>query len=73
MVGDTTQASVMPHPAPADIPIGEESGQDLAEYGIVLAALATWAALIAVLVAQNLPPRWSNGQNHTSSVVWIEH
>jgi Flp pilus assembly pilin Flp len=51
----------------------EESGQDLAEYGIALAVIAAGAALIAVLVAQNVQTLWSNAQTAVSSAVSAEH
>ncbi len=53
--------------------VREESGQDLAEYGIALAVIAAGAALIAVLVAQNVQTLWSNAQTSVSSVVSAEH
>jgi Flp pilus assembly pilin Flp len=53
--------------------VREESGQDLAEYGIALAVIAAGAALIAVLVAQNVQTLWSNAQTAVSSAVSAEH
>ena len=53
--------------------VREESGQDLAEYGIALAVIAAGAALIAVLVAQNVQTLWSNAQTAVSSAVSSEH
>ena len=53
--------------------VRDESGQDLAEYGIALAVIAAGAALIAVLVAQNVQTLWSNAQTAVSSTVSAEH
>jgi Flp pilus assembly pilin Flp len=38
----------------------EESGQDLAEYGIALAVIAAGAAAIAVVIAGDVQTLWSN-------------
>jgi Flp pilus assembly pilin Flp len=46
--------------------VRDESGQDLAEYGIALAVIAAGAALIAVLVAQNVQTLLSNAQTAPS-------
>jgi Flp pilus assembly pilin Flp len=53
--------------------VSDESGQDLAEYGIALAVIAAGAALIAVLVAQNIQTLWSNAQTNISKAVSVEH
>jgi Flp pilus assembly pilin Flp len=52
--------------------VREESGQDLAEYGIALAVIAAGAALIAVAIAGNVQTLWSNAQEAVSSAVAAE-
>ena len=42
--------------------VREESGQDLAEYGIALAVIAAGAAAIAVAIAADVNTLWSNAQ-----------
>ena len=42
--------------------IAEESGQDLAEYGIALAVIAIGAAAAAVVIAGDVTQLWQNGQ-----------
>ena len=42
--------------------IAEESGQDLAEYGIALAVIAIGAAAAAVVIAGDVTTLWQNGQ-----------
>ena len=49
--------------------ISDESGQDLAEYGIALAIIAVGAGLIAVAIASDVETLWSNGQEAISSAV----
>jgi pilus assembly protein Flp/PilA len=41
--------------------IKDESGQDLAEYGIALAVVAVAAATAAVAIAGNVSTLWSKG------------
>ena len=42
--------------------VREESGQDLAEYGIALAVIAAGAAAIAVAIGGNVNTLWSKAQ-----------
>ena len=49
--------------------ISEESGQDLAEYGIALAVVAAGAGLIAVAIAGDVNTLWANAQSAIASVV----
>ena len=49
--------------------VREESGQDLAEYGIALAVIAAGAALIAVAIAGNVQILWSNAQSAVEEAV----
>jgi Flp pilus assembly pilin Flp len=49
--------------------VKDESGQDLAEYGIALAVIAGIVALIAVAVGQDVQTLWQRGQNAVSQVV----
>ena len=42
--------------------VREESGQDLAEYGIALAVIAAGAALIAVSIGTDVKTLWSKAQ-----------
>lgn len=46
-----------------------EGGQDLAEYGIALAIIAVFTAVIAIAVGGNVNTLWSNGQSAINSVV----
>jgi len=41
----------------------DESGQDLAEYGIALAVIGTLAAAAAIVIAQDVGTMWSKAQN----------
>ena len=43
--------------------VRDESGQDLAEYGIALAVIAGIVALIAVAIGQDVQTLWQRGQN----------
>ena len=43
--------------------VTDESGQDLAEYGIALAVIAGIVALIAVAIGQDVQTLWQRGQN----------
>lgn len=43
--------------------VKDESGQDLAEYGIALAVIAGIVALIAVAIGQDVQTLWQRGQN----------
>ena len=45
----------------------EEVGQDLAEYGIALAVISVLAALVAIVIAQDVGTLWSQAQNVISS------
>jgi Flp pilus assembly pilin Flp len=47
--------------------VSEESGQDLAEYGIALAVIAAGAAAIAVAIAGDVNTLWSNAQTAINS------
>jgi Flp pilus assembly pilin Flp len=40
--------------------VKDESGQDLAEYGIALAVIAVGAGAVAVVVAGNVNTLWTN-------------
>ena len=42
--------------------VREESGQDLAEYGIALAVIAIGAAAIAVAIGTDVQTLWANAQ-----------
>ena len=43
--------------------INEESGQDLAEYGIALAVIAVGAAAAAVVIAGDVQTLWESGRD----------
>jgi len=43
--------------------VKDESGQDLAEYGIALAVVAVAAATIAVAMKTDISSLWTNGSN----------
>ena len=43
--------------------ISDNRGQDLAEYGIALAVIATLAAAAAVVIALDVGTLWSRAQN----------
>jgi len=45
----------------------DESGQDLAEYGIALAVVAVAAATAAVAIKGNVSILWTNGSNAIST------
>lgn len=47
--------------------IAEEQAQDLAEYGIALAVISVLAALVAIVIAQDVGTLWSQAQNVISS------
>ena len=47
----------------------EESGQDLAEYGIALAVIAAGAAAIAVAISSDVKTLWSNAQDDIHTAV----
>lgn len=49
--------------------ITEESGQDLAEYGIALAVIAVGAAAAAVVIADDVTTLWQRGQTAIESAV----
>jgi Flp pilus assembly pilin Flp len=42
--------------------VREESGQDLAEYGIALAVIAVGSAAIAIAIGKDVTTLWSNAQ-----------
>lgn len=52
--------------------VRDESGQDLAEYGIALAVIAVGAAAIAVAIGADVNTLWSNAQDDISSAVAAE-
>ena len=43
--------------------IVDDAGQDLAEYGIALAVIATLAAAAAIVIANDVGTLWSKAQN----------
>jgi pilus assembly protein Flp/PilA len=45
----------------------DESGQDLAEYGIALAVVAVAAATAAIAIKGNVQTLWTNGSNAIST------
>jgi Flp pilus assembly pilin Flp len=45
----------------------EESGQDLAEYGIALVVIAAGAAAIAIAIGSNVNSLWSNAQTQINN------
>jgi Flp pilus assembly pilin Flp len=47
--------------------VKDESGQDLAEYGIALAVVAVAAATVAVAMKTNITTLWTNGSNAVAS------
>jgi Flp pilus assembly pilin Flp len=47
--------------------IAEDTGQDLAEYGIALAVISILAGLAAVIIAKDVGTLWSQAQNVISS------
>ena len=49
--------------------ISEESGQDLAEYGIALAIIAVGAGAVAVAIAGDVNSLWSNAQAAIATAV----
>ncbi len=49
--------------------ISEESGQDLAEYGIALAIIAVGAGAVAVAIAGDVNSLWSNAQAAIAAAV----
>jgi Flp pilus assembly pilin Flp len=49
--------------------VKDESGQDLAEYGIALAVIAVTAGAIAVAIAGDVGALWSNAQTAIHSAV----
>jgi Flp pilus assembly pilin Flp len=52
--------------------VRDESGQDLAEYGIALAVIAVGAAVIAVAIGTQTNILWSNGQTAINNAVTAE-
>jgi Flp pilus assembly pilin Flp len=53
--------------------VRDESGQDLAEYGIALAVIAVGAAIIAVAIGGNVNTLWANAQTAVESAVTAEN
>ena len=49
--------------------VWDESGQDLAEYGIALAVIAGGAALAAVAIATAVNTLWTDGQTAIEGAV----
>ncbi len=49
--------------------VREESGQDLAEYGIALAVIAVGAGAVAVAIAGDVNSLWSNAQAAIAAAV----
>lgn len=49
--------------------VTEESGQDLAEYGIALAVIGAGAALAAVVIAGNVNTLWSRANSVIAAAV----
>ncbi len=49
--------------------VADESGQDLAEYGIALAVIAVGAGAIAVAIAGNVKTLWTNAQTAIAAAV----
>jgi Flp pilus assembly pilin Flp len=49
--------------------ISEESGQDLAEYGIALAVIAIGAAAAAVVIAGDVTTLWEAGRDAIQSAL----
>ncbi len=47
--------------------VADNRGQDLAEYGIALAVIATLAAAAAVVIALDVGTLWSRAQNMIDS------
>lgn len=47
----------------------EESGQDLAEYGIALAVIAIGAAAAAVVIAGDVQTLWERGRDAIATAV----
>ncbi len=47
--------------------VADNRGQDLAEYGIALAVIATLAAAAAVVIALDVGTLWSRAQNSAAS------
>jgi len=49
--------------------VREESGQDLAEYGIALAVIAAGVGAIALAIRGDVQTLWSNAQGQIHSAV----
>ena len=47
----------------------DESGQDLAEYGIALAVIAVGVGALAVLISGNVNTLWTNASNAIAAAV----
>jgi Flp pilus assembly pilin Flp len=48
--------------------VTDDTGQDLAEYGIALAIIGTIAGLVAIFVAQDVSTLWSRANGVVDSV-----
>ena len=48
--------------------VTDETGQDLAEYGIALAIIGTIAGILAIIVAQDVGTLWSRANGAVDSV-----
>jgi Flp pilus assembly pilin Flp len=48
--------------------VTDDTGQDLAEYGIALAIIGTIAGLVAIIVAQDVSTLWSRANGVVDSV-----
>ena len=49
--------------------VRDDSGQDLAEYGIALAVIGVGAALAAIAIAGNVSSLWSKGSSIIAAAV----
>lgn len=49
--------------------VKDESAQDLAEYGIALAVIATGAGLIAVAISSDVSTLWATAQTAIAAAV----
>ena len=48
--------------------VTDDTGQDLAEYGIALAIIGTIAGIVAIIVAQDVSTLWSRANGVVDSV-----
>jgi Flp pilus assembly pilin Flp len=49
--------------------VGDETAQDLAEYGIALAVIAVGAGLVAVAIATDVEVLWTRAQKAIHSAI----